>query len=219
VSPEELYREERLVNREAEFKATGRRYGRPGRRADEFDVVGALCGPLETPCRRYTTGRDFGDESIAEDGPYCDWCKRYHGSDIRCPFDPASVVWVDGENKRFKPVNGADVLGWNKIPEEPKAKLPTDSAARKEMPMARGLLDYFPLALAEVASCSYRATQQHHPDKEMHWDKSKSTDHADCIVRHCTDRGTRDTDGEWHDTKLAWRALANLQEFLERKKA
>jgi hypothetical protein len=88
--------------------------------------------------------------------------------------------------------------------------------ARKNTPIARGVLDYFPLAIAEVARVSKAATDQHHPDKPMHWDRSKSTDHADCIVRHLIDRGKLDTDGQRHSAKVAWRALALLQEELEK---
>jgi hypothetical protein len=97
--------------------------------------------------------------------------------------------------------------------------LPTDSEARKEVPLARGVLDFFPAALAEVARLSHAATQQHHPDKEMHHDRGKSTDHADCIIRHLAERGTEDTDGILHEVKVAWRALALLQEALEAKGA
>jgi hypothetical protein len=99
--------------------------------------------------------------------------------------------------------------------------LPTDSKARKNIPMARGCLYYFPDALAEVAIVSQEATKQHHPDKPMHWDRSKSSDHADCIVRHQAEAGKRDTDGMRHSAKVAWRALAQLQIEIEeeRKKA
>jgi hypothetical protein len=44
-------------------------------------------------------------------------------------------------------------------------------------------------------------------------------DHADCILRHLTERGTLDTDGILHDVKVAWRALALLQEELEKRGA
>lgn len=40
-------------------------------------------------------------------------------------------------------------------------------------------------------------------------------DHADCIVRHLLQRGTLDTDGLPHSAKLAWRAMALLQEECE----
>lgn len=90
----------------------------------------------------------------------------------------------------------------------PAGKLPTEPKARKDTPMARGLIDYFPHALAEVADLSRVGNEQHNPGEPMHWAKEKSTDHADCIVRHLVDRGMRDTDGVRHSIKVAWRALA-----------
>jgi hypothetical protein len=95
------------------------------------------------------------------------------------------------------------------------ATLPTDSAARKDVPLARGCLDYFPAALAEVARVSKAGNDQHNPGEEMHHARGKSTDHADCILRHLMDRGALDTDGQRHTAKAAWRALALLQEELE----
>lgn len=99
--------------------------------------------------------------------------------------------------------------------QEKKMLLPTDSVARKAIPITEGVLDYFPLAIAEVAKCSHAGNEQHHPGEPLHWDKSKSTDHANCIGRHLIDRGTFDTDGVRHSAKLAWRALALLQTELE----
>lgn len=93
--------------------------------------------------------------------------------------------------------------------------LPSNSKDRKDRPMARGLLDYFPDALAEVAYVSKIGNDQHNPGEELHWAKEKSTDHADCIIRHLADRGTIDTDGTLHSAKVAWRALALLQLELE----
>lgn len=88
---------------------------------------------------------------------------------------------------------------------------------RKDRPMARGLLDYFPDALAEVAYISKIGNDQHNPGQELHWAKEKSTDHADCILRHLADRGTMDTDGCRHSAKVAWRALALLQTEIEQE--
>ncbi len=93
--------------------------------------------------------------------------------------------------------------------------LPTDKQARKERPVARGVLDYFPDAIAEVANVSYVGNEQHNPGQPMHWARGKSTDHADCIARHLMERGTIDDDGLRHSAKAAWRALALLQEELE----
>lgn len=95
--------------------------------------------------------------------------------------------------------------------------LPTDAKERKQIPITTGVLDYFPLAIAEVAKCSWAGNQQHHPDKPLHWNKEKSFDHADCIGRHLIDRGKFDTDGSRHSAKLAWRALALLEIELERE--
>lgn len=92
--------------------------------------------------------------------------------------------------------------------------LPTDKKLRKESPMARGLLDYFSDALFAVASVSFKSNEQHNPGQEMHWSWGKSNDHADCIIRHTADRGKFDDDGQRHSAKLAWRALALLQEEL-----
>lgn len=93
--------------------------------------------------------------------------------------------------------------------------LPTEAKNRKEYPLFRGLFKYFPDALCEVAHCSYRGNQQHHPDEPLHWDKSKSTDEADALLRHQMAAGTLDEDGVRHSAKVAWRALAQLQRELE----
>jgi len=94
-------------------------------------------------------------------------------------------------------------------------QLPTTAAARKRTPIATGCIDYFPDALAAVAQLSLAGNDQHHPGKPLHWDKSKSTDEADALMRHFIDRGTLDTDGQRHSAKVAWRALALLQREIE----
>lgn len=101
------------------------------------------------------------------------------------------------------------------IAHPPIAHLPVEAAARKDVPMARGLLDYFPKALAAVAEVSRVGNDQHNPGQPIHWSRGKSDDHADCLVRHLLERGTVDTDGVRHSAKVAWRALALLQIELE----
>jgi hypothetical protein len=96
-------------------------------------------------------------------------------------------------------------------------QLPSNAAERKAAPMAEGLLWYFPNALAEVARVSKTGNDQHNPGQQMHHARGKSTDHADCIIRHLVDAGTIDSDGQRHSAKVAWRALALLQEELERE--
>jgi hypothetical protein len=92
----------------------------------------------------------------------------------------------------------------------------TDSATRKTFPMVAGLLDYFPDALAAVAAVSRIGNEKHNPGEEMHHARGKSMDHADCIVRHLVGRGGFDGDAR-ESAALAWRALALLQEELERE--
>lgn len=92
---------------------------------------------------------------------------------------------------------------------------PSDAAARKGMPIARGVLDYFPAALLKLAEVSRVGNEQHNPGKPMHWAFDKSSDHADALLRHLIDRRTVDSDGLPHVAKAAWRALALLQTYLE----
>jgi len=102
--------------------------------------------------------------------------------------------------------------------------LPEDHAARKAIPITTGALDYFPAALAAVAELSRIGNEQHNPGEPMHHARGKSSDHADCIVRHLLDRGQAyevEISGVKyrvrHSTAVAWRALALLQEELERE--
>lgn len=97
-----------------------------------------------------------------------------------------------------------------------KVALPQDAAQRKQLPIATGVLDYFPLALAAIAECSKKGNDQHNPGKPLHWDRSKSGDEGDSLIRHFLERGTVDTDGIRHSAKVAWRALALLQKEIER---
>lgn len=99
--------------------------------------------------------------------------------------------------------------------DDAKRLLPSNSAVRKDIPLCRGVLDYFPLALAEVAKVSQEGNKQHSLGQPLRWVRDKSSDHEDCIVRHLLERGTVDTDGMRHTAKLAWRALALLQIELE----
>lgn len=96
------------------------------------------------------------------------------------------------------------------------------SAERKTFPMAEGLLDYFPDALAAVANISWQGNEKHNPGEKLHHSRGKSNDHADCCARHLTERGGFDTfvingveHRARHTAQLAWRALALLQEELE----
>lgn len=99
------------------------------------------------------------------------------------------------------------------------AELPVDSQARKELPVATGVMDYFPDALAAIAGVSWKGNQKHNPGEPLHWAKEKSKDHPDCLIRHFLQRGALDDDGDRHSAKMAWRALAILQLEIENDKA
>ena len=96
----------------------------------------------------------------------------------------------------------------------------SEAQARKDMPIYSGVLAYFPDAIAAVARLSKVGNDQHNPGEPMHWAKDKSTDHEDCLMRHLKDHARGDyvdTDDQYHLTKVAWRALAALQIFLEKQ--
>lgn len=98
--------------------------------------------------------------------------------------------------------------------------LPDGSAARKKFPLHRGLFRYFPAALAGVAAVSKHGNDKHNPgDDYMHHARSKSMDHADCILRHLMDLEERDgldENGIPQVAYIAWRALALAQEWYEK---
>lgn len=109
----------------------------------------------------------------------------------------------------------------------PRLTLPTDSEERKNVPLLRGCLRYFPAALAGVARISDAGNRKHNPGQEMHHARGKSSDHGDCIVRHLVDvqdllasheRGQDLSYGALLNevNQLAWRALALSQELHER---
>ena len=91
------------------------------------------------------------------------------------------------------------------------------AAERKATPVFSGVLKYFPLAIKEVSKCSQAGNDQHHPNTPLHWDRTKSKDELDALTRHLIDHSVNplDTDGMLHLTKVAWRALAALQKYLE----
>jgi hypothetical protein len=103
------------------------------------------------------------------------------------------------------------------LEDPPFAQQETKAQKRKQMPVYSGVLKYFPDALKEVSKASQAGNDQHHPDKPLHWDKTKSFDNEDALVRHLIDhsKDPMDDDGVLHLTKVAWRALASLQIYLE----
>ena len=104
----------------------------------------------------------------------------------------------------------------SKQEEEVKDK---EKDGRKGMPVYSGVLTYFPDALKEVAKCSLAGQKQHNQGDKLYWDKNKSFDNEDALVRHLIDHSKNpvDEDGVLHLAKVAWRALASLQIYLENR--
>lgn len=123
---------------------------------------------------------------------------------------------MDQGTTEFMGVTAHDDPYPSQIPPARQRLIETTSSERKTYPMAAGLLDYFPDALAEVSRISYLGNQKHNPGQPMHHSRGKSADHADCIIRHLVGRGGFDGDTR-ESAALAWRALALLQEELERE--
>lgn len=109
--------------------------------------------------------------------------------------------------------------------------LGTDSQERKDAPIMRGPLRYFPAAIAGVARVCKAGNDKHNPGEEMHHARGKSSDHGDCIVRHLMDiqdiLALIERNGEKfrpdvgaallsEASQLAWRALALSQDLHER---
>lgn len=103
-----------------------------------------------------------------------------------------------------------------------KMTLPLDSDERKGIPMFRGCLSYFPAALAGVALTSRKGNDKHNPGEELHHSRGKSSDHADCVIRHLMDvadllRAGAPAEQVLEEVScLCWRALAYSQDLHEK---
>lgn len=159
------------------------------------------------------------------------YCKNCNGTGklfvigSTSPVETCSVCkgdgWID-EPANPRPDLAPDkILELQKLGQEVAREIgiPKDRQARKERPIARGVLDYFPDAIAEVAYVSFIGNEQHNPGQPMHWSKHLSPDEADALMRHLLERGKIDTDGTRHSAKVAWRALAMLQREIDAEKA
>lgn len=134
----------------------------------------------------------------------------------------------------FFPINVSGMLAELRNPEDAKHSdeqrkltLPLDSNDRKNYPLFRGCLRYFPAALAGVARTSKLGNDKHNPGEEMHHARGKSPDQGDCIIRHLIDvedllaalsrgdSGVSAQDVLNEVNQMAWRALALSQELHE----
>lgn len=99
--------------------------------------------------------------------------------------------------------------------------LPTDATERKNIPVYSGFICYFPDAIAEVAKLSKEGNDQHNPGSPLHWDRSKSGDERDALMRHVLDGvHIHETDLEARILEaraVAWRSMADLQKLCEKR--
>jgi hypothetical protein len=108
-----------------------------------------------------------------------------------------------------------DIIG-NDVWDQAVTHDPSLAEGNKAMPIATGVLDYFPAALLEVSKVSKAGNDKHNPGQPLHHARGKSTGHADSLLRHLVNRGSVDEEtGQLHSAEVAWRALAMLQQELE----
>lgn len=89
---------------------------------------------------------------------------------------------------------------------------------RKEYPIYSGVIKYFPNAIWEVSRVSFLGNEKHNSGQPLHWNREKSSDEPDALMRHLTNHAsgqTYDEDGVRHLARVAWRALAILEKELE----
>lgn len=88
--------------------------------------------------------------------------------------------------------------------------LPEDSDSRKQYPIAEVVFGQFPAAIIAVSHHSYKGNNKHNPGLPLQDNRSKSTDDANCLMRHLAE-------GDYE--AVAWRALRLLQRKLEEEGA
>lgn len=92
----------------------------------------------------------------------------------------------------------------------------------KDCPVYSGVLKYFPLALPAVARVSVAGDRKFNPgnDGPPIWNRRLSSRHEDAILTHSIKAEYEEIDPELgvpHVAARAWRALAALQEYEERR--
>ena len=99
-----------------------------------------------------------------------------------------------------------DIVGKDESEHDHDSIMGNNSAVRKTYPIYSGFVKYFPDAMAMVSHQSFIGNEQHNPGTELHWDRSKSGDEADALMRHLIE-------GDYK--AVAWRAMALLQKEIE----
>ena len=90
-----------------------------------------------------------------------------------------------------------------------RSTITTDPTERKAIPIHTTLFKYWPDAVAALAECCVVGGAQHGQEvSELHWDRSRSGNELDAMMRHVIDK-------DWE--QVAWRAMANLEKQLEKE--
>lgn len=137
----------------------------------------------------------------------------FHQCEQHRPGPGSMMTWKPQQNltRETNPRTEAPVHGL----------FPESAQGRKDHPIFTGFLMYFPDAIAAIARVSKKGNDQHNPGEPLHWARGKSTDQMDTATRHMMDHGvgtTKDTDGEYHLAKAAWRICAELQLTIEQER-
>ena len=138
-----------------------------------------------------------------------DWNNlRTNHPELIKPCGPNSFIVTDEAMKAYHDIADNELEDVVNSPSHfNSGVLPTDAKERKAIPVYTGFINYFPKAIAAVAKISLVGGIQHGQTAEtLHWDRSKSGDELDAMMRHILD-------GDWEN--VAWRAMANLEKKLE----
>jgi len=136
---------------------------------------------------------------------------NYHGTTFTCPDN-----WIDVVSEASVRMNNVSEILRKAMSGEKQAI--TYAEKRKQQPVFSGVLKYFPRALKAVANTSFVGNEQHNPGEALYWNRTKSQDNEDALVRHLIDHSIDpidSDDGQLHLSKVAWRALAALEKYLE----
>jgi len=173
---------------------------------DMIDYLGVVRGHIDDP-QRYESTANFirpDNRTMAEITAQVRARQAAQQSDAVCPVITQAIISEGGP------------VGMKREPQQFIDSL--TSAERKEVAMFRGLMAYFPNALALIARHSARSNEKHNPGQPLHWSKGKSSDHDDCVIRHSAsiaiDPESKD-DGQYHMVCRGWRALAALEIWAE----
>ncbi len=189
------------------------------------------------PMYRFASEMTQADvDAMREDdpGPRCDIDTEadtimFSAEAERAQIDRVADIWHNAATQAMLPHaeeqrtdwQSSELMGLGAIipqtpPTMPPLSLPEDDATRALYPMADGCLDYFPNALAEVSKISYEGNLKHNPGQPMHWNRGKSLDHRNKIIRHTVESKGDSEQAIYHAAQTAWRALADLQQKIER---